>query len=287
MPGMKTPTRQDSTAPRESEKLQKVLAAKGLGSRREIERWITAGRIAVNGQQATLGTRVTNADRIAVDGRPVSSRSVAHRYLLYNKPEGEICTRDDPEQRPTVYDKLPRLKHQRWVSVGRLDFNTSGLLLFTTDGHLANRLMHPATGIEREYAVRVLGEVSENALARMRQGVMLDGEVYRFSDIKRGRVSESPADKASRREGDPRPSANQWYYVVLMAGRNREVRRIWTSQGLTVSRLKRVRYGSFFIPSGVKVGHYTDLKPRDVKELYNMADKTADKTPDNLPGDLS
>ncbi len=243
-----------------SEKLQKVLAAKGLGSRRELERWISAGRVRVNGQIARLGDRVTDEDRIQVDGRPVSVKAVQHRHLLYNKPEGEICSRDDPEGRPTVFDKLPRLKNQRWVSVGRLDYNTTGLLLFTTDGALANKLMHPSSGIEREYAVRVLGNVTPDALDRMREGVLLEDGIYRFSDIQQSRNQDDEHDKA-----------NQWYYVVLLEGKNREVRRLWESQGYTVSRLKRVRYGTFFIPSAVRAGRHVELKGKDVRALYELA----------------
>jgi 23S rRNA pseudouridine2605 synthase len=240
----------------QSEKLQKVLASHGFGSRRVMEQWIKAGRIKVNGQLATIGDRVSGDDRIAVDGRLVSQKTVRHRILLYNKPAGEICSRDDPEGRPSVYRKLPRIRNQRWVSVGRLDFNTTGLLLFTTDGELANRLMHPSAQIEREYAVRVLGEVTDRKLQHMREGVLLEDGVAAFSDIRKGKD-----------EG----SANQWYYVVLMEGRNREVRRLWESQGLTVSRLKRVRYGSFFIPSAIKAGQYRELKTKESKELYKMS----------------
>ena len=242
-----------------TEKLQKVLAARGLGSRRELERWIEAGRISVNGKIAKLGARVLGDDRILVDGRPISVKKVSHRFLLYNKPEGEICTRDDPEGRPTVFDKLPKLKNQRWISVGRLDFNTAGLLLFTTDGKLANKLMHPSSNIDREYAVRVLGDVSKDALDKMLKGVLLEDGIYRFSDIQKGKNVENVDGKA-----------NQWYYVVLMEGKNREVRRLWESQGYTVSRLKRVRFGSFFIPSAVKAGRFVDLKMKEIKELYNM-----------------
>ena len=242
-----------------TEKLQKVLASRGLGSRRELERWIEAGRISVNGKIANLGARVSDEDRILVDGRPVSVKKVSHRFLLYNKPEGEICTRDDPESRPTVFDKLPKLKNQRWISVGRLDFNTAGLLLFTTDGQLANKLMHPSSNIDREYAVRVLGDVSKDALDKMLKGVLLEDGIYRFSDIQKGKNVENVDGKA-----------NRWYYVVLMEGKNREVRRLWESQGYTVSRLKRVRFGSFFIPSAVKAGKFVDLKMKEIKELYNM-----------------
>ena len=243
-----------------SEKLQKVLAARGLGSRREIERWISAGRVLVNNKTAQLGDRVTGEERFQVDGKPISSKKLAHRYLLYNKPEGEIVSRDDPEGRRSVFDRLPTLKNQRWISVGRLDFNTSGLLLFTTDGELTNKLMHPSTSIDQEYAARVLGDVTDEAIDRMKHGVLLEDGIYRFTDIQRG----SGANDSER-------SANQWFYVVLMEGKNREVRRLWESQGYTVSRLKRVRFGSFFVPSLVKAGQWTDLKPKDVRELYAMA----------------
>ena len=240
-------------------RLQKFLAGRGLGSRREIESWIAEGRIQVNGKVAQAGDRVTEADKIRVDGRLVSSRQAAHRHLLYNKPEGEICSSNDPEGRPSVFDNLPKLRNQRWISVGRLDINTSGLLLFTTDGTLANRLMHPSSGIEREYAVRVLGDVSKAALNRMCKGVLLEDGIGRFTDI-----------QPSPQSGEA--GANRWYYVVLVEGRNREVRRLWESQGYKVSRLKRVRYGSFFIPSAVKAGGFAELKSRDVKELYQMAE---------------
>lgn len=220
-----------------------------------MESWISEGRIRVNGEVATLGDRVEETDRVLVDGRPISSKAVRHRHLLYNKPVGEICSRDDPEGRPTVYRRLPRVKNQRWISVGRLDFNTAGLLLFTTDGALANRLMHPSAQIDREYAVRVLGDVTEKQINNMREGVLLEDGIARFTDIQ----------KAPEDDG-----ANQWYFVVIMEGRNREVRRLWESQGLTVSRLKRVRFGSFFIPSGVKVGRFTEIQGKDAKELYRM-----------------
>lgn len=239
-----------------TEKLQKTLADLGLGSRRALERWISDGRVSVNGTVAKLGDRVLPEDRITVDGKPVGRRKVKHRVILYNKPAGQICSRDDPEGRPSVFDHLPKLKKQRWISVGRLDFNTSGLLLFTTDGELANRLMHPSSQIEREYVVRVMGEVTDEKLQRMHDGVLLEDGMARFSDIQ----------KAPEHTG-----TNQWYYVVLMEGRNREVRRLWESQGLTVSRLKRVRFGNIFIPSAVRAGRFADLKPREIRELYAMA----------------
>ena len=243
-----------------SEKLQKILARHGIGSRRDMEKWIDAGRVSVNGKVATLGDRATEEDRILVDGKSLSRKRLKHRHLLYHKPTGEICSRDDPEGRPTVFGRLPRLKNQRWISIGRLDFNTSGLLLFTTDGELANRLMHPSAGIDREYAVRVLGDVTDDQLQAMRDGVLLEDGVASFTDIQHGSDDEDE-------------SANQWYYCVLMEGRNREVRRLWESQGLTVSRLKRVRFGSFFIPSSVKKGRLVELDGKDVKELYRMAEE--------------
>lgn len=239
-----------------SEKLQKVLANLGLGSRRGLEKWISDGRVEVNGKIAKLGDRVTLEDHIFVDGKPITKKPQKHRYLLYNKPTEEICSRDDPEGRKTVFAKLPKLKNQRWVAVGRLDYMTMGLMLFTTDGGLANKLMHPSTEIDREYACRVLGNVTDQQLQNMKEGVLLEDGIAKFTDIQKGRDEEG---------------ANQWYYVVVMEGRNREVRRLWESQGITVSRLKRVRYGSFFIPSAVKAGQFRDLKPKDVKILYEMA----------------
>ena len=253
-----------------TDKLQKVLAGQGLGSRRVMEQWIQAGRIKVNGEVATIGDRVSAEDRIAVDGRPLSQKVIKHRVLLYNKPTGEICSRDDPEQRPTVFKKLPKLKNQRWISIGRLDFNTSGLLLFTTDGDLANRLMHPSAAIEREYAVRVLGDVTDVKLNQMKEGVLLEDGLAKFTDI---------------RKGQDEGSANEWYYVVLMEGRNREVRRLWESQGLTISRLKRVRFGSFFIPSAIKAGQFRELKAKESKELYKMVGRqTQNRRPERSEG---
>ncbi|MEM1152611.1 MAG: 23S rRNA pseudouridine(2605) synthase RluB [Pseudomonadota bacterium] len=235
------------------EKLQKVLARAGLGSRREMERWIEQGRVAVDGKPASLGDRVDERSNISVDGRSVDAApAYKTRCILYHKPTGEVCSRKDPEGRPTVFDRLPRLKSGRWISIGRLDFNTSGLLLFTTDGELANALMHPSSNIEREYMVRVMGKVDKGMLERMVEGVMLDDGMARFTDI---------TDAGG--EG-----INRWFYVVLMEGRNREVRRLWESQGVTVSRLKRVRYGDVFIPSKVKQGQWIELQRTEVKSLY-------------------
>ena len=237
------------------EKLQKVLARAGLGSRREMERWIEAGRAVVNGKVASLGDRVGARDRVAVDGRELDIPAAQEaRCILYHKPPGEVCSRNDPEGRRTVFGRLPNLKTGRWISIGRLDFNTSGLLLFTTDGELANALMHPSSNIEREYMVRVMGDVQDEMLQRMQEGVMLEDGVARFTDIQQ--VGKG--------------GINRWYCVVLMEGRNREVRRLWESQGLTVSRLKRVRYGDVFIPSKVKQGQWVELERPDVKSLYRM-----------------
>lgn len=241
----------------DGEKLQKVLARTGKGSRREMERWIDSGRVSVNGKQAKLGDRVVGKDRIAIDGRPLDAAPAQEtRCILYHKPTGEVTTRKDPQGRRTVFDSLPKVKAGRWISIGRLDYNTSGLLLFTTDGDLANALMHPKANIEREYMVRVMGAVTDDMLRHMLEGVMLDDGEARFTDIQDA-------------GGD---GINRWYYVVVMEGRNREVRRLWESQGLTVSRLKRVRYGEVFIPSKVKQGQWTELEQKEVKSLYRMAD---------------
>lgn len=233
-----------------------MLARAGIASRREIERWIEAGRVSINGRAAQLGDRVGARDRLTVDGQPVEVAPAQEaRCILYHKPLGEVCSRSDPEGRPTVFDHLPKLKTGRWISIGRLDFNTSGLLLFTTDGELANALMHPSSNIEREYMVRVMGDVDEGMLQRLLDGVMLEDGIARFTD-----VQEMPSR-----------GINRWFCVVLMEGRNREVRRLWESQGLTVSRLKRVRYGEVFIPPKVKQGQWLELDPVEVKSLYRMA----------------
>lgn len=246
----------DVAKPVAGEKLQKVLARAGLGSRREMERWIEAGRIVVNGKVAHLGDRVAERDRLAVDGKAIDMAPAQEaRCILYHKPPGEVCSRNDPEGRRTVFGRLPNLKTGRWISIGRLDYNTSGLLLFTTDGELAHALMHPSSNIEREYMVRVMGDVQDDMLQRMQEGVMLEDGMARFTDIQQ--IGKG--------------GINRWFCVVLMEGRNREVRRLWESQGLTVSRLKRVRYGDVFIPSKVKQGQWTELERNDVKSLYRMA----------------
>jgi len=238
------------------QKLHKVLANLGLGSRRKMERWIEEGRVTVDGSVATLGDRVHAGQALRLDGKPLEVDAAEQvRVLLYHKPVREVCSRDDPEGRKTVFERLPKLKSGRWISVGRLDFNTSGVLLFTTDGALANALMHPSSAIEREYLVRVMGRVDEPMLERLKDGVELDDGPARFSDIQEG-------------GGD---GINRFFYVVLMEGRNREVRRLWESQGTTVSRLKRVRYGEVFLPSKLKKGQWLELPQRDVDVIYQMA----------------
>ena len=238
------------------QKLQKVLANLGLGSRRKMERWIEEGRVTVDGSVATLGDRVHAGQALRLDGKPLEVDAAEQvRVLLYHKPVREVCSRDDPEGRKTVFERLPKLKSGRWISVGRLDFNTSGVLLFTTDGALTNALMHPSSAIEREYLVRVMGRVDEPMLERLKEGVELDDGPARFSDIQEG-------------GGD---GINRFFYVVLMEGRNREVRRLWESQGTTVSRLKRVRYGEVFLPSKLKKGQWLELPQRDVDVIYQMA----------------
>jgi 23S rRNA pseudouridine2605 synthase len=254
----KTENTPSSPEAEKTEKLQKVLARGGLGSRREMEAVIEAGLVTVNGKTATLGDRIQASDRVTVRGRPVATHSeedLPRRIIMYNKPEGELVTRKDPEGRRTVFDHLPRLKGERWVAIGRLDINTSGLLLFTNDGELANRLMHPSHQIEREYAVRVMGEVTDEMLQAMQQGVMLEDGLASFSAIQR-----------VGGEG-----INTWYHVVITEGRNREVRRLWESQGVTVSRLKRVRYGTIFLDKRTKVGEWIELTQAETDELSALA----------------
>jgi 23S rRNA pseudouridine2605 synthase len=243
-----------------SEKLQKVLARAGLGSRRQIEGWIEEGRVTVDGVVATLGARVEPAARIAIDGRvvPLTEFTPKPRVLLYHKPIGEVCSRADPQGRETIFEKLPKLRHGRWISIGRLDYNTSGLLLLTTDGELAHRLMHPSHEIEREYAVRVLGNVSEEMLARLKTGVMLDDGPGQFDAI--------------RDAGGT--GANHWYHVILREGRNREVRRLWEAVGANVSRLIRVRYGDIVLPRMLRPGRSEELEAEAAAPLYESVGLT-------------
>ena len=235
-----------------SEKLQKNLAQRGLGARRQMEEWIRAGRVTVNGHVASLGARVTPADRIGVDGRRLPPLAPPRpRIWVLNKPDGVVCTRRDPDGRRTVFELLPRLGGGRWLSVGRLDVHTTGLLMLTNDGALAHRLMHPSTGLDREYAVRLDGKLSDAALTELKAGVAIDGVVQRFSDV---------------RYYDGR-GANHWYHVVLMEGRNREVRKLFDALGRTVTRLKRVRFGPVVLPSWLKRGQVSEMGPTDVRDL--------------------
>lgn len=237
------------------EKLQKVLARIGVGSRRDVEAWISHGRIKVNGKDATLGQRVDMHDAITIDGKVIKREEAAEsvrRVIMYNKPDGEICTRVDPEGRPTVFDKMPRPKEGRWINIGRLDINTTGLLMFTTDGELANRLMHPSYEMDREYAVRVRGEVDDEMIERLKAGVVLEDGPAKFTDIKQAPGGEG---------------FNHWYHCVVMEGRNREVRRLWESQGLVVSRLKRVRFGPVFLNSDLPMGRWREMSQYEVDIL--------------------
>ena len=238
-------------------KLQKVLAQAGVGSRRDIEQMIEDGRIEVNDQVAHIGQRISFNDRIKVAGRPIKVRIAppAARILAYHKPTGEVVTHDDPQGRPTVFRRLPRLHHGKWMSVGRLDLNTEGLLLFTNSGELANQLMHPRFGVEREYAVRVLGSLDENARSRLLAGVEIEGQTASFVSVSNGGG-----------EG-----VNQWYRVVITEGRNREVRKLFDAVGLTVNRLIRVRYGAIVLPRGLKRGVWVELGESDVRTVKSLA----------------
>jgi 23S rRNA pseudouridine2605 synthase len=238
-----------------SEKLQKALAQEGLASRREVEEWIKSGRVQVNGEPAHLGQRVVPGDRIEVDGKKVA-RSAHHptEVLLLNKSAGIVCTRKDEEGRTTVFEGLPRLPHGRWISVGRLDIQTAGLLLITNDGALAHRLMHPSTGLDREYAVRINRRLDDEELATLTDGVELEGESLRFSDIRYYNGSGN----------------NFWYHVVIMEGRNREVRRLFEHLGCTVSRLKRVRFGPVILPSWLRSGQWASMREDDVAVLAGL-----------------
>jgi 23S rRNA pseudouridine2605 synthase len=259
-------------------RLQKLLAAAGLGSRRTVESWIREGRVTVAGRTARLGDRAGPADEVRLDGERValergapqraavrpdagssaaSAADAAHELLLYHKPLGEVTTRRDPQGRPTVFDRLPPPRHGRWIVIGRLDVNTSGLLLFTTDGDLAHRLMHPSAEVEREYRVRVHGAPGPEALRRLRRGVRLEDGPARFDRI--------VAD------GDARPGASHsWFRVVLHEGRNREVRRLWAAQGFEVSRLARVRYGTVELPAGLRPGAWRRSSPQELQRLAGI-----------------
>jgi 23S rRNA pseudouridine2605 synthase len=238
-----------------SERLQKWLAGQGLGSRRQMEAWIADGRITVDGKPAVLGQKVSGRERIKVDGRLLrvsSNRAPRPKTIMYNKPAGEICTRADPQGRPTVFDNLPHLSRGRWIGVGRLDFQTSGLLLFTTDGELANRLMHPSSGLIREYSVRLRGEIDAAAQKKLRRGIELEDGVARFETLEFA-------------GGD---GQNRWYKVSVTEGRNRVVRRLFAALGHRVSRLIRIRFGPISLPRPLPAGRSRPLSPGEISALY-------------------
>ena len=240
-----------------AERIQKILARAGYGSRREIERWVSAGEILVNGVVAKAGQAIDENDKVILRGQVLklaSKLKTKPQVLLYHKKVGEICSRNDPEGRPSVFDNLPKLSSGRWIQVGRLDINTDGLLLFTTDGELANRLMHPSYEIEREYAARIFGNVTEDILETLQQGVMLDDGMAKFTRIK-------------FEGGD---GANSWYHVVLNEGRNREVRRLWESQELIVSRLRRIRYANIELKRALRPGNFENMDIRTMRKLYEI-----------------
>jgi 23S rRNA pseudouridine2605 synthase len=248
----------DEKAAVQGEKIQKVLAQAGVGSRREMEEWIIAGRVSVNGDIATLGMRVTEGDVLRADKRTVYVKAQEDlefpRVLLYHKQEGEIVSRDDPEKRSNVFDQLPRLRGMKWIAIGRLDFNTSGLLIFTTSGELANRLMHPRFEVEREYAVRVQGEMSPEQMRQMvKEGIELEDGPVKF-------------DKLTDEGGE---GFNHWYRLVLKEGRNRVVRRTFEALGLKVSRLMRVRFGIINLPSSIKRGKMAELGSGEINLILD------------------
>ena len=262
---MKRTSKQRRSTEHAPERIQKVLAQAGVASRRAIEALIREGRITVNGERATIGQKVGSADRVLVDGKGVAMpRGEGEvRVLSYKKRSGEIVTRDDPEGRRTVFRKLPKLESGRWIAIGRLDINTSGLLLFTTSGELARRLMHPSFEIEREYAVRVLGEVDDEMLERLQNGVQLDDGPGRFEKVWR---SDGPGVTEDE-EGGGGGAANRWFQVIVKQGRNRLVRRLWESQRCQVSRLMRVRYGPIELGRGIRSSSWRELGDHEIRAL--------------------
>jgi len=239
------------------QRIHKILADHGHGSRRGIEQLIKKNKVEVNGKIAKIGQLVSEKDSFKIEGKNIVLSRKGNkdiRILMYNKKVGEVSTRHDPENRPTVFDNLPRLNSERWVSVGRLDVNTSGLMLFTNKGELANKLMHPSSVIEREYVARIHGLVTEKILQKLINGVKLEDGLARFTDVQEGKKGKT----------------NQWFAMVIMEGRTREVRRLWESQNLQVSRLKRVRYGDLFLPANLKQGSYKELSKSQVKVIEHL-----------------
>lgn len=238
-----------------SERIQKTLARCGLGSRRQIEAAIKLGQITINRKPVTLGQKLQVGDKIAWKNRAwmVALEQVMPKVLMYHKPLGLVCTRRDEKGRPTVFDKLPQLKGEKWLNIGRLDINTTGLLLFTTDGDFANHMMHPSANIDREYACRIFGEITEEAIKNLLSGVELEDGVAKFSDVQAAGGEDS---------------SNKWFHVALMEGRNREVRRLWESQGVQVNRLKRVRYGGVFLPKHLRQGEFRELNLKELTLLF-------------------
>lgn len=259
-----------------SERIQKFLSGLGYGSRREVEEWINDGRLVVNGETATVGLKITEADAVKLDGKRLSLKAGNEpmRVLLFKKRTGEMVTRDDPEGRRTVFRKLPELETGRWIAVGRLDVNTSGLLLMTNHGELARRLMHPSFEQRREYAVRALGEVSEDTFANLRKGVMLEDGEASFESIRFG--DNEVDDDESEGESSGTGRANKWFIVTISEGRHREVRRLFESQGLTVNRLIRTAYGPIKLGGGIKSGSYREATAEELKKLIeavNLSEK--------------
>ncbi|MGJ8662261.1 MAG: pseudouridine synthase [Marinicella sp.] len=240
-----------------TERIQKTLARCGLGSRRQIEAAIKLGQITINREPVTLGQKLKIGDKISWKNRTwmVESDQLMPRVLMYNKPLGQVTSRNDEKDRPTVFDGLPRLKGQKWLNIGRLDINTSGLLLFTTDGDLANHIMHPSANIDREYACRIFGDVTKEIINNLLSGVELEDGMARFSDIQ------------AAGEGEEK-GANSWFHVAIMEGKNREVRRLWESQGVQVNRLKRVRYGGVFLPKGLRKGKHREMVQKELDILF-------------------
>ena len=242
------------------EKLQKFLANRGYGSRRQVEQWISDGRVRLNNSVAKIGDRVSINDSIFLDNKKVRSRELVETHIIvYNKPEGLVSTTKDTRGRPLVFDNLPPLKRGKWISVGRLDINTSGLMLFTTNGELANRLMHPKYSIDRKYLVRVYGKVEKKNIEALKKGILIGDEYSRFKSIEF--KNEVLKDQVR---------LNNWFQVTLGSGKNREVRSLWESQGFEVSRLKRISYGPVILPSFVRPGNYTYLSEKEVAQLTNL-----------------